>query len=256
MLYKDTNFFTRQNAFTLAEVLITIGLIGVVAAMTIASVIDRSRKLQFISSFKKNLSILNQAAQYSEANYDFNFATVSSNCTKPSTEKAPGVQSLCGMFNSALKSTVIKDYTKLKLPNKKLYYKQLFETTPNDTVVKEQHVQLYYVQMIDGSFFAFHAPMVGSRDDVKCTLRGRTLNEALKTPSFQKYCIGIIDVNGIKPPNKEIRCHDGKAHTTDIDAHCIVDNKSEYLTDVFPVAYFDSNVVPASAAARAVLLLK
>lgn len=43
-----------KKAFTLAEVLITLGIIGVVAAMTIPTLIANARSQQYRSKFKKN----------------------------------------------------------------------------------------------------------------------------------------------------------------------------------------------------------
>ena len=54
------NFFF---AFTLAEVLITLGIIGVVAAMTMPSLIQNHRKTVVISKLKKMSSTLSQAYQ-------------------------------------------------------------------------------------------------------------------------------------------------------------------------------------------------
>lgn len=48
------------NGFTLAEVLITLGIIGVVAALTIPALINKTQDLEFKSSFKKNYSQLDQ----------------------------------------------------------------------------------------------------------------------------------------------------------------------------------------------------
>lgn len=50
-----------KKAFTLAEVLITIGIIGVVAAMTMPSVINNIRAKQYESAMKKGYSVLSQA---------------------------------------------------------------------------------------------------------------------------------------------------------------------------------------------------
>ncbi len=57
----------KKAAFTLAEILITLGIIGVVAAMTIPSVVNNYRKHVVETSLKKYYSILNQAIQRSEA---------------------------------------------------------------------------------------------------------------------------------------------------------------------------------------------
>ena len=50
------------NAFTLAEVLITLGIIGVVAALTLPVLIAKYQQKAGIVGFKKSMSVLNQAA--------------------------------------------------------------------------------------------------------------------------------------------------------------------------------------------------
>lgn len=53
----------KQTAFTLAEVLITLGIIGVVAAMTLPAIINETRNKELEVQFKKVYSELNQIAQ-------------------------------------------------------------------------------------------------------------------------------------------------------------------------------------------------
>ena len=54
----------KRAAFTLAEVLITLGIIGVVAAMTIPTVIAKYQEAQLKAQFKKTYSTILQAMQY------------------------------------------------------------------------------------------------------------------------------------------------------------------------------------------------
>ena len=61
----DMDFSLKRPAFTLAEVLITLGIIGVVAAMTMPSLITNYRKKQTVVQLKKVYSELSQAAQMS-----------------------------------------------------------------------------------------------------------------------------------------------------------------------------------------------
>lgn len=51
----------NEKAFTLAEVLITLGIIGVVAALTIPSLISNNTKVQYVTALKKAYSQTNQA---------------------------------------------------------------------------------------------------------------------------------------------------------------------------------------------------
>lgn len=53
----------RKFGFTLAEVLITLGIIGVVAAMTMPVLINNVRNKQLETAFKGAYSILSQAVQ-------------------------------------------------------------------------------------------------------------------------------------------------------------------------------------------------
>lgn len=59
----------KQNGFTLAEVLITLGIIGVVAAMTLPALIAKYQKTVVLTSLKKNYASLQAATQYSVSKY-------------------------------------------------------------------------------------------------------------------------------------------------------------------------------------------
>ncbi len=56
----------RKSAFTLAEVLITLGIIGVVAAMTMPALIGNYQKKEVVTRLKKAYSIVQQAIRLSE----------------------------------------------------------------------------------------------------------------------------------------------------------------------------------------------
>ncbi len=57
----------RQKGFTLAEVLITLGIIGIVAAMTLPSIVGNYKKKEIITRIKKFDSMMSQAVLLSEA---------------------------------------------------------------------------------------------------------------------------------------------------------------------------------------------
>lgn len=50
-----------KKGFTLAEVLITLGIIGIVAAMTLPTVINDSTERETVAKVKKFYSVMNQA---------------------------------------------------------------------------------------------------------------------------------------------------------------------------------------------------
>ena len=63
-----------KKGFTLAEVLITLAIIGVVAALTIPSVIVRTQQQEFKTAAKKAYSVLSQAVQLTEVKDGYTFA--------------------------------------------------------------------------------------------------------------------------------------------------------------------------------------
>ena len=50
-----------RSAFTLAEVLITLGIIGVVAAMTLPAIVNKYKERETVTKVKKFYSVMNQA---------------------------------------------------------------------------------------------------------------------------------------------------------------------------------------------------
>lgn len=60
-MFKDSAKIVKFSAFTLAEVLITLGIIGIVAAMTVPTLMNNAQDAQFKSAWKKQYSALSQA---------------------------------------------------------------------------------------------------------------------------------------------------------------------------------------------------
>ena len=65
----DIEYHNYKKAFTLAEVLITLGIIGVVAALTMPTVIQNYKKKQAVTQLKATYSILAQAFEHAQADY-------------------------------------------------------------------------------------------------------------------------------------------------------------------------------------------
>lgn len=63
---KNLNVHSGKHAFTLAEVLITLGIIGVIAALTIPSLIANYQKKVVVTKLKKFYSTMSQAITLSE----------------------------------------------------------------------------------------------------------------------------------------------------------------------------------------------
>lgn len=60
------DFITKKFAFTLAEVLITLGIVGIVAAMTIPTLMQKQFEKQAVSKLRETQSILAQSIRMAE----------------------------------------------------------------------------------------------------------------------------------------------------------------------------------------------
>lgn len=77
-----------------------------------------------------------------------------------------------------------------------------------------------------------------------------TFEKPSKDCTDKERCKGYIDVNGLKGPNKVVKCDSKTAaeYNATVD-DCIVTSP----TDIYPVVFFDQSVLPSTDAARAVL---
>lgn len=238
-------FFEFKNfklGFTLAEVLITLGIIGVVAAMTIPNLIANTNGNKYRSQLKKTVSTIIQAVRLNQANYDFTFADVSEQCGGKDfqTHTSDTKMSICAILNSNLagKQGVYRD--------KDIRQSLGYSFKGNAVGLSHADGQYTLYLLADGS-------IIGVRSisfQKSCSLAiGESLSEKLVSGDFH-HCTGFIDVNGTSLPNQETMCSKGTT-TKDINAECIV--KSKDMKDVFPIVYHDATVEAATNATRYVL---
>ena len=251
---------TKRFGFTLAEVLITLGIIGVVAAMTIPTLIANTNSAKFRSQFKKTLSTLNQAGLMAQAQYDFDYAGADTACGADkagATQNPENVMSFCSLLNGTLTGqTMVGKPSNLRRANsgdaaKSTAY-EINKATANYTFTLETGKMDNYLayQLADGSIVAF------PKDATGCTLELGQVVDSTSLEGSLKGCIGFIDVNGTTLPNKEVTCGtaaaSGKA-TNKVQTPCTVKNDAKHMTDVFPIVFHDATVEPASDAAKYVL---
>ncbi len=258
---------TKFKGFTLAEVLITLGIIGVVAAMTMPTLINSTQGAQYKTAFKKSLTVLSQAVVMNIALNDYDLSQVvagTENYTDQDTDM--GSQTLYDMFNERLNIvrrantsdfnatagdadnwTIVSDTDSA---DRNLFATEHGNTNAGDFVTAfagnttwpADHTVLF---MNDGIAFIF--------DNTQSNCMEADTGVGVDNDN---YCYGFIDVNGQKAPNRVVQCDgvDGSGATADdIDeATCNVSNP----TDIYPIALHDQSIIPASVAARAVLYNK
>ena len=91
---------SKRFGFTLTEVFIVVGIVGVIAAMTIPTLLSKTGSTKYRAQFIKTLSTLNQVGRLSKASYNFDFADVKK-CTS-TTDNPNSDITICAMFNGTL----------------------------------------------------------------------------------------------------------------------------------------------------------
>ena len=216
---KGEKIMTKRFGFTLAEVLITLGIIGVVAAMTMPTLMNQTNGAQYKAAYKKALSAISQAVTLNVALDDVSFADTLAGTagSQAANDNGASIASLLTSRMNVVKATTA-DANGVG-----------YSIAQNGSTLTQDagNTTLFFN---DGSTFTF----VG-------TEAGCTQGQAGVT---DHPCYGYLDVNGAKGPNKVVKCSSG---TTDAD--CVADNP----TDVYPVVFYDQTILPNSPAARAVL---
>ena len=251
-----------KKGFTLAEVLITLGIIGVVAAMTIPTLIQITNSVKFASQFKKSVSTLSQAALMAQAQYDIDYSlvtTASNDSTCGSDTVAGGNFTVCGIFNNTLAGqTYYGPYgsTKVKAVNGTDKYE--FAT---DGIVSLPNKAYLIYSLADGSYVGFDPAAKNCGLGAGNVLNAAALQQAAPANGQQAAvaagslgnCLGFIDVNGPTPPNKEVSCSTASATKLDPSDSCDVPKTGSAMGDIFPIVFHDGVVEPASNAAKMVL---
>lgn len=230
--------YLKKQAFTLAEVLITLGIISVVAAMTIPTLIANISGMQYRSKFKKAISTLSQAGRMSNAQYGFSYAEASGHYNDEcmASDNPEEVQNICSLFNGALTGFT--------------FYGSRFDNFKEQTkweVNFSSDIPDFYDEPGETDLFALaDGTLVSLELSTDC-------DKSLYETEFSKrsFCFGILDVNGPSKPNQEVECankNDTKVAYKGVES-CVV----KKVTDVFPVYFYNDTVIPATNAAKYVL---
>jgi prepilin-type N-terminal cleavage/methylation domain-containing protein len=239
-MLKDRNN-NGLRGFTLAEVLITLGIIGVVAAITIPLLIQNSNSKKFITQFKKSLSTLNQAAINAQAQYDMDYSllgTLNQDSACATDALSKGQDTLCGLLNNTLSGHTYQ--------GKYGVVKGADSSTPYQADVSSFAITDFLIfSFADGAFVAFNP------NAVNCSLAsGSVISTEMVTSGNLANCLGFIDVNGSQFPNKEIKCSEGDTELS-VNSTCKVTNRS--MGDIFPIVFHDGVVEPITNASLSVI---
>lgn len=201
----------KYKAFTLAEVLITFGIIGLVAAMTIPTLMTNTGKSEYKTGFKKALSSINQAVTMSVALEYIDFADTKPGIASPSIYKI-----LSDRMN------VVKLETE--------------ESPAVITMFGNRAKNNYTLFFSDGTVLTY------PKNTAKCSVQ---------------LCEGIIDVNGIRKPNKLSHCQGiNKTNVTsdNVALGGVCDPKNNlFISDQYEIIFKNQQALPNGYAAKYVL---
>lgn len=236
----------KKNGFTLAEVLITLAIIGVVATMTLPGLVTNTGEQQAKTGLRKGINTLTEAAQMNKANNGFDYSEILAIGTldlKVGTgETDKDGKEIMTDANTALMN-IFSDYT--QIDNKRT----LADGTNNIPVGGDSGSYKDTVHLRDGS--AIIMP--------KKLATGYNVNTADGLPTG---FVIVYDTNGLKAPNALSNCL-GTA-TGDKDKEDVVNEKGEVTTpgsdcsdkskrmlkDQFTLRLRGTVVEPEGAAAR------
>jgi prepilin-type N-terminal cleavage/methylation domain-containing protein len=246
----------KRAAFTLAEVLITLGIIGVVAAMTIPNLMANINGSKFRSQFKKAISTLNQAGRMSLAQYEYSFGDIQDGESLDCKSAHPEVEmSICAIINGTLTGqTFVGSVSSLKRnANGSSVNYEINYPAGYSGVLKGANLADYNAYILaDGSIVAFN------KNAKACELPIGTKVDNTSLTGILANCQGFIDVNGPTLPNREVTCSApgtsaNSATTRFGDTACVVKEDANHMTDIFPIVFYNATVGPGSNAVQAVM---
>ena len=233
----------RFRGFTLAEVLITLAIIGVVAAISIPSVISNSQQQEFKTGLRKAVSVLNSAitmnmALDGESPYDN-----------------------ANLFGYLMRHMAIIEST-MKMEGRYIvssstgsgvWYNAAFYTTDGMRfeITRDHYSSLF--KLYESGEYACSVSMVGYEDTVfKDSFCGGCGSYGLNNNfdnTTKPPCIIMVDVNGDRKPSpSNVNCKTNA---------CAVNNKYKFsdptgkkLSDIFSIMITDKQAIPYGVAAQ------
>lgn len=219
----------KKNGFTLAEVLITLAIIGVVATLTLPALMTNTQEQQAKTALKKGINTLTEAAQMHQAIAGVDYSSFSSSNTTSSGE------------NEASLYRLLADRASINFK----------ESGTDKKLGSVNGSENFVVFFRDGSALSFKADKT-LYDST--TVGGEVSPKKVGTiqPDGLPYgYAALYDTNGTKGPNTLSNCNGNIAATTDTSNIDECNNKSKRLIkDQFGVRLRGSYAVPNGAAAR------
>lgn len=141
-----------KKAFTLAEVLITLGIVGIVAAMTIPALIGKHKKIETVTKLKTAYATINNAFKLAVANYgDMRNWDYIDNFDQPEARKAFIDKYLIPYVkNSKPSERAAYEASQMGYPR---YPSPYYPHQPNGSTVGMSSANYYPIGLLNGIFY-------------------------------------------------------------------------------------------------------
>ncbi len=224
----------KKSAFTLAEILIALTIIGVVAALTVPRVMSNTNAKTNIVKLKKSYATISNALKIgaTRLNYDLSDVTAYSGDT-PYT-----IQDFLTKTMDVKLVSSDGSYPFAGSPYKISDGEVLGENYGTSGITENATI----FKLRDGSYLIFPKKADNSK--------------TISTDGCSKKspCIAYIDINGPKEPNELIGCTNGVsslwAQDTTPDA-CTVDDSA--ITDLYTFVVYGTTITPADSACETIV---
>ena len=249
-----------KKAFTMAEIMIAMSVIGVISVLVLPSVTNGTSAKQFLVTYKKSLSVLNQAVDSNFAMSGWDFAGTRENYKNAVgnifTQRLGAVEEENGSWT--INGTGGAGFTEACQENGYATHGQVcfnansevslnVNPTVAGTKVFTMKDGLATIIMLGEDF--------GTEDQIPCRAQGqRTLTPNAGYSAAANYCLAYLDLNGSKGPNQIVSCNNGVKNSGQIRDDITVDGCQigSRISDVIPIIIFGDTVAPASAAGLAI----
>lgn len=218
----------KKNGFTLAEVLITLMIIGVIATVTLPALMTNTQEQQAKTALRKGINILTEAAQMNQATEGYDYASLASTDTSDTNIAKQSLYALLANRTSV-------DY--IKSGTGKLESHQGSMTT-------NAAASNYTVFFRDGSALSF-SPSATTAATVT----------VMQNDGLVYGIPALFDTNGTKGPNILSNCNSaatGSASDNTVKADIVTGcaPSKRVIKDQFGVRLRGGYAVPNGAAAR------
>lgn len=194
--------FVKIHSFNLAEILITLGVIGIIATMTLPNIVNKAEKYILKNQFKKTYSILQQALLLSQADLGYKpecFYIKPGGKLITSTSNQGGLRKECLLLSQVL----TKNLNIITRCSNNAYPTCIPKYKGYDTIKKENHPELSeeeIQQNLDG-IRVFWQSYILNRDSAHVLADGQIIISGTYGASIDP-ALFAVDINGKKGPNK------------------------------------------------------